>query len=175
MRFELAKCQCVICAIVLLCSVSCSKVQKPSDLPDLFPTTITIVQEGQPVEKATVNLLPEGNSKWFAGGLTNAQGVCKVRTQGKYDGAPVGKYDVVVYKTSILESETRKQPVPSDPVEAKAYYDKVAKEEKFFDSIELKYKKPTTTDLKIEIVAGKNEQKFDVGKPVNIEFVPPLM
>ena len=38
--------------------------------------------------------------------------------------------------------------------------------------VDLKYKKPTTTDLKIEISSGKNEQTFDVGKPVNIEFVP---
>jgi len=163
---------CMVFGLILLFFVSCSKNQKPADLPDLFPTTITITQAGQPVEGATVNLLPENSNKWFAGGNTNSQGVCQVRTQGKYIGAPAGKYDVVVYKTTILESVTRKQPEPTDPVAAKAYYDQIAKEEKSFDSIDQKYKKPTTTDLKIDITSGKNEQTFDVGKPVNIEFIP---
>ena len=172
MKSMLTKSLTVVFVTILLFFVSCSKTQKPADLPELFPTTITIVQEGQPVEGATVNLLPVENSKWFAGGKTDAQGVCHVRTQGKYDGAPGGKFNVVVYKTITLESATRKQPVPSDPVEATAYYKKVAQEEQSFDHIDLKYKKPTTTDLKIDITPGKNAETFDVGKPVNIEFVP---
>ena len=172
MKCTLSKNLTLIFIPVLFFCISCSGVKKPDDLPDLFPTTITILQEGQPVADATVNLLPEGNSKWFAGGKTDAQGKCIIRTQGKYDGTPAGKFNVVVYKTVTQESETRKQPEPTDPVEAKAYYDKIAKEEKIHDFIDLKYKKPTTTDLKLEITSGMNEQTYDVGKPVKIEFIP---
>jgi len=138
----------------------------------LVPTTITILQEGQPVADATVNLIPEDGSKWFAVGITNEQGVSKIRTHGKFDGAPAGKYVLVVYKTVEQESETRKQPEPQDSVAAQAYYAKIAAEEKTFDYVELKYKNEKTSDLRIEIGPGATQETFDVGKPVKIEFVP---
>jgi len=173
MKFAFAKSFCVVYALILFFFVSCaSDHDRPADLPKLIPTTITILQEGQPVVGATVNLIPEDNSKWFALGLTDEKGVCKIRTHGKFVGAPTGKYVVVVYKTVTNESETRKLPVPEDYAASQVYYAKVSEEEKTFDYVELKYKDEKTSDLRIEIGSSAISETFDVGKPVVIEFVP---
>ncbi len=145
----------------------------PPDMPKLFPTSITITQEGAPVEGASVQLLKKDdlNYKWLAGGVTDATGVCVVKTMGKYNGAPEGAFQVVVYKTVRTESETRKnQPQPpQDPKEAQEWVKKVAEEEKEFEEIDPKYKKVDKTDLTITIASGKNEQTFDVGAKVQVE------
>ena len=94
-----------------------------------------------------------------------------IKTQGKYNGAPEGSFAVVVYKTVTLESETRKaQPsCPADPEEARIWSQKVHEEERVFEHVDTKYKKATTTDLKIDVVSGKNDQTFDVGPEIEEE------
>lgn len=103
----------------ILAFCGCGGEKTPPDMPKLQPTSITIVQEGTPVEGASVQLQKKDDLayKWFAGGVTDAQGVCVIRTLGKYNGAPEGDFQVVVYKTTRTESETRKnQPSPpQDP------------------------------------------------------------
>ncbi|MDR1493503.1 MAG: hypothetical protein LBT05_12380 [Planctomycetaceae bacterium] len=153
---------------------SCDKTPKPEGMPDLHSAKITIVQEGSPLKDAAVTLLNNdlSQAKWVVGGRTNANGVCILKTQGKYNGALAGKYKVIVTKSEKTESETAKQPVPQDSKAAEAYYAKISSEEKFYDYVDLKYKSPDTSDLEIEITAGKNEQTFDVGKAIKKEFVP---
>ncbi len=141
-------------------------------MPKLQPTRITIVQEGGPCVDANVQLVKKDdlNYKWLAGGRTDDKGVCVVKTQGRYTGAPEGEFQVVVYKTTRLESETRKNtPEPQDPAEAKEWIKKVAEEELEFEEIDPKYKNYATTDLTISIAAGKNEATFDVGPKVRVE------
>ena len=141
-------------------------------MPKLQPTSITITQEGVPVEGANVQLLKKDdlNYKWLPGGVTNADGVCVVKTQGSYDGAPEGDFQVVVYKTVRLESETRKNvPQPTDPAQAQEWIKKVSEEEKEYEEIDPRYKKYDQTDLTITIAPGKNEKTFDVGAKVQVE------
>jgi hypothetical protein len=38
--------------------------------------------------------------------------------------------------------------------------------------VDVKYKSEETTDLKIEITAGKNAQTIDVGKAIKKEYTP---
>ncbi|MBQ9874460.1 MAG: hypothetical protein IJM30_08340 [Thermoguttaceae bacterium] len=159
-------------AIPLLTLASCGGRKTPPDMPKLQPTTITITQEGAPVEGANVQLVKKDdlNYKWLPGGITDAQGVCVVKTQGLYPGAPEGDFQVVVYKTTRMESETRKNvPEPTNPAEAKEWIKKVAEEEKEYEEIDPKYKKYDQTDLTITIASGKNAQTFDVGAKVHIE------
>ncbi|MDR1480071.1 MAG: carboxypeptidase-like regulatory domain-containing protein [Planctomycetaceae bacterium] len=160
--------------VLLLGFASCNKMPKPDGMPDLHSVKITIMQEGTPLEDAAVTLLnnDSSQSKWVVGGRTDASGVCTLKTQGKYNGAPAGKYKIIVSKTEKIESETAKQPVPQDSKAAEAYYAKISSEEKFYDYVDLKYKSPNTSGLEIEITAGKNEQTFDVGKSIKKEFVP---
>jgi 5-hydroxyisourate hydrolase-like protein (transthyretin family) len=157
----------------ILAFCGCDGEKTPPDMPKLQPTLITIVQEGTPVEGASVQLQKKDDLayKWFAGGVTDAQGVCVIRTLGKYNGAPEGDFQVVVYKTTRTESETRKnQPSPpQDPEGAQEWVKKVSAEEKEYEEIDPKYKKVELTDLAITIVPGKNAQTFDVGAKVRIE------
>ena len=159
-------------AASLLLAVGCGGPKTPPDMPKLQPTTIVITQEGAPVEGASVQLVkPDDlNYKWFAGGLTDAQGRCEIQTHGKYKGAPEGEFAVVVYKTTTTESETRKNvPLPTDPVAGAEWSRKVAEEERVFEEIDPKYKKADTTDLRITVKSGKNEETFDVGEKVEVE------
>jgi hypothetical protein len=146
----------------------------PDGMPPLHPTKITIKQEGSPLAGATVSLVnaADPHYRWVVGGRTDANGLCQINTHGQYPGAPEGKYKVIVYKTITLESETRQQPIPSDTQAARAYYDKIATEEKSYDIVDIKYKKADTTDLEIEIKRGSNIQEFDVGRAVKQEFIP---
>ncbi len=150
----------------------CVGEKTPPDMPKLQPTTVTIKQEGAPVADANVQLVKKDdlNYKWLAGGRTDANGVCVVKTMGKYNGAPEGDFQVVVYKTVRSESETRKNvPEPQNPAEAAEWIKKVAEEEKEFEEIDPKYKKYDQTDLTITVVSGKNAVEFDVGPKVHIE------
>lgn len=159
-------------AASLLLAVGCGGQKTPPDMPKLQPTTIVITQEGAPVEGASVQLVkPDDlNYKWLAGGLTDAQGRCEIQTHGKYKGAPEGEFAVIVYKTTTSESETRKNvPTPSDPDEAAEWSRKVAEEERTVEEIDPKYKKADTTDLRITVKSGKNEETFDVGAKVEVE------
>ena len=161
----------LLAAIALLLP-SCSGQKTPPDMPKLYPTSILITQEGAPCADANVQLVKKDdlNYKWLAGGRTNAEGVCVVKTNGKYDGAPEGDFQVVVYKTTRTESETRKNvPQPQDPAEAQAWSAKVAEEEKEYEEIDPKYKKYDQTDLTITVASGKNEVTFEVGPKVQIE------
>lgn len=162
-----------IAILTALVAQGCGGPKAPADMPKLFPTTITITQEGAPCEDAIVQLVKpeEPTYKWLIGGRTDAQGKCEIKTQGKYKGAPEGSFAVVVYKTVTLESETRKaQPsCPADPEEARIWSQKVHEEERVFEHVDTKYKKATTTDLKIDVVSGKNDQSFDVGPAIEEE------
>jgi hypothetical protein len=160
------------CSVVLVLSLliftSCGGEPKPEGLPALYPAKITILQAEKKLDGASVILINEetSQSQWLVGGVTDSNGVCTLKTLGKFDGAPVGKYKVTVEKTTIKESETAKQPVPTDPQALNEYYAKIANEEKHYNNVNLKYKLPTTTDLEIEINAGKNENTFDVGEAI---------
>ncbi len=165
----------IISLLVLPLAALCGCGEKtPSDMPKLYPTTITITQEGAPLADASVQLLKKGDLtyKWLVGGTTDATGVCVMRTMGKYNGAPEGDFQVVVYKTVKTESATRKaQPnPPEDPTEAQEWAKKVDEEEKEIDYVNLKYKSVDTTDLTVSITSGKNEQTLDVGAPVEVEM-----
>ncbi len=158
-------------------TAGCLGQKTPPDMPKLQPTKITITQEGAPCVGASVQLLKKDDLtyKWLPGGVTDAMGVCVVKTQGQYNGAPEGDFTVVVRKTVRNESETRKNtPEPTDPAEAKEWIKKVAEEEKEFDYVDLKYKKVDTSDLTITITSGKNEATFEVGPAVEIENVSAL-
>lgn len=153
--------------------VGCAGEKTPPDMPKIYPTTITITQAGAPCPGASVQLMKKDdlNYKWFAGGVTDDNGVCVIRTLGKYLGAPEGDFNVVVYKTTMLESETRKnQPTPpEDPTELREWMKKVDEEEKEFEEVDPKYKRIETSDLTISIKAGKNAETFEVGEHVMIE------
>ncbi|MGL6196127.1 MAG: hypothetical protein ACRC2T_15025 [Thermoguttaceae bacterium] len=84
-------------------AVGCSGQKRPSDMPPLVPCKITVMMDGSPVEGAALVLIPENaaNTKWSAGGITNANGVLDVMTVGQYKGVVAGKYQVTVKKQQV--------------------------------------------------------------------------
>jgi hypothetical protein len=74
------------------------------------PKTVKVVAvvtlDGQPVEGATVKLVPEeGSTGEPASGLTGKDGSCRLQTYSPGDGVVPGEYKVSVSKTESLAAE----------------------------------------------------------------------
>ena len=139
----------------------------PDGMPKLNPTTITVIQDGQPLAEAMVTLKAvDESSKWTSGGMTDAKGVATIVTHGQYKGVPAGKYKVAVAKT--LGEGTPPPPSPIDAESARIYQEYVdsgATYEEFFVVAE-EYRLVDTTPLEVEVVDGSNDLKVDVGEAV---------
>ena len=156
----------VLFAFLLLSFTSCGGQKMPDGMPPLHPTNITVTQAGQPLEGAVVNLVnaDDPNYRWVIGGRTDARGICQVRTQGEFVGAPEGRFKVLIRKQI---NEGGNQPATPDPLGTSS-----TTEARTFDLVNLKYSRVDTTDLEIEISRGSNAEEFDVGEAVRVEFVP---
>lgn len=69
--------------------------------PPTTPVTLTITYRGEPVEGATVVLIPEDRKQPVARGLTDGTGVAKPRSFPEVPGVLPGRYTVVVHKRKI--------------------------------------------------------------------------
>ena len=163
-----------ICGLVMvvcfcLCLAGCGKKQKyPDGMPEPFPTVITITQEGQPLQGASIALIPmDSKNSWNAGGMTDASGKASLLTLTKYNGVVPGKYYVIITKR---ESDGSKytQPDPETDPEGYAKFMRESMGEKIasYDLIDPKYGKISPTAETIDVAEGKNEKTIDVGKAV---------
>lgn len=154
---------CVLFSIFLGCGE-----KLPSDLPKLVPVDVTVFLDGTPLSKATVTLYPldmgSGQSGLPVGGISSDKGVAKLKTQGRYDGSPLGKYRVCVSKSAPIEGPTSKKTPPTDPEALKAYEKKVGYEREFVNAIEKTFSDPKKSPLEIDIVDGKNTFTVEVKK-----------
>lgn len=76
-----------------------------TDVPKTYPVSIKIAHRDQPVEGASVTLLPQEQSGRGATGITDANGVAKMGLPGLADGAVPGKYWVTVSKVEGTQSD----------------------------------------------------------------------
>jgi len=135
--------------------LGCDKRPMPEGLPKLYPLTLDLFQNGQPLAEATVSLYPmDSTSKWSSGGFSDDSGRAVIVTHGGFDGAPVGKYKVAVVK-SIVEGAPESM---DDQGNSQS-----------FSLIESQYTNRNTTPLEIEVQSGKNSLRLDVGKVVKIK------
>ncbi|MGL6197276.1 MAG: hypothetical protein ACRC2T_20890 [Thermoguttaceae bacterium] len=114
----------------------------PDGLPKLHKVQLKFTQEGAPLEKATITLIPQQTLPWAIGGSTDASGSVTLKTHGKYDGVPEGKYKITVIKFES-EGELPTMANPNSTIQT-------------FNVVDTKYATPDSTDLEIEVVAGKN-------------------
>jgi len=147
----------------------CSGPLKPDGFPDTFPTVITITQEGEPLAKATVKLVPaDGARDWMTSAMTDESGQAVIFTYGRFAGAPKGVFKVVVTKT---ESDVSRYNPPDDTTDehAMAIYNRNVMNERLNDYtlVEAVYDSPDTTPLELEI-KGRTTQTFDVGKKARV-------
>jgi hypothetical protein len=130
-----------LCLIPLLSG--CWDSSRPSDLPVLYPCTLTLVQEGRGLADAFVMLYPvDSKSRWVVAGNTDQNGNVLLNTHGKFPGVPAGEYKVVVTKTE-----------QTGQIE-------------IFSLIEKQYTDVSTTSLTMTVKTGRNAETFNVGKAV---------
>ena len=166
---KIANIQFVFAAILVLVATSaCNQKKKPADMPQLFPCEITVVQDGKPLEGATVNLTADGTSLRFTvAAKTDKNGVAKIKTDIDWPGAPAGKYKVCISKVVAPEVDNT-TPIPSDPVEYAAYQKKLAESSAQTKSlVDSKYLRPHTTPESIEVTASGYKATIDVGPAVD--------
>ena len=149
---------CCFIAVAVVAVIGCAKTDKPEGLPDLFPCEITITQDGKPL--AGANVVFFGDQKWAVGGGTAENGVAKIYTHGKFEGAPSGKYKVTVTKTI-----TEGGPTEAD-LNNPSYSGGYGKQ---YDVIDKKFRSAETTTLEIDVAPGKNTKTLDVEKAVKVE------
>jgi len=75
------------------------------EVPTTYLVSIKIAYGGQPVEGASVTLVPQAQSGRGASGVTDANGVAKMGLPGLAEGAAPGKYWVTVSKVEGGQSD----------------------------------------------------------------------
>jgi len=134
----------------------------------LYPVTLTIQQEGQPLSGAIVRLIPQDTGAWNVGGTTDAQGRAVIQTHGQFNGAPEGTYSVVLAKQETVN------PMPLDiqqntlDVQLEWIQKNPNAKAESFDLISPEFQSPETTPLKVQVERKAVRQTLDAGKAVRI-------
>ena len=164
------------CVILLLCLVlllsGCAAEGLPDGMPKPYPTVITIIQDDQPLEGASVVLVPmDPSNTWHAGASTDATGKAVLLTHVKYSGVVPGKYYIVVSKYEPAQREAVVVPNQETDPEGYARYMETSVRDATgggHDLVDPTFGK-ASPNVTIEVVAGNNEQTVDVGKAVRVE------
>jgi len=156
----------LVCIFVLPTGCGRGELPHPPGMPKIYPTTLTITQDGKPLANATVGLfaIDGENATWTPSGVTDANGKAIMLTRGQFRGAAVGKYKVTVAVTEYVDgtviNEQGEIIGPEMPT-------------KIFTLVEMKYRKSTTTPLELEVTTkGVSDATFDVGKAVRVLMKP---
>lgn len=102
--------------------ISCSS-KEPDGFPRVYPATITVTQDGKPLEGAVVTLeysAERERTRWSAGGKTDETGsVQPVTVQGSYSvfGVPAEDFLVTIIKNPIVEIDQTVDPKTLTPQE----------------------------------------------------------
>jgi hypothetical protein len=184
MRFCFAKKRLFVTllTVALVLSVpGCGGKKLPPGMPDLYPATITITQENQPLGDAIVMLASADKSvQWSAVARTNAQGVAILETGGQYKGVPAGTYKVTVTKQEIERPPDPYADAPDPKVDQDKYQEWYMKNEakiaaasrvqpKVTSVVDLVYDSVEKTPLTVTVEAKKkNDFTLDVGKAVSV-------
>jgi len=125
-------------AILIFGFLGCSSSKKPWEVT--HPATGSIEYKGKPIEAAELTLFPLDQSipeSVRPKGRSTADGKFELGTYSQSDGAPAGKYKITVVRNQIAVSKDTIVTKPND--------------------LPGKYSNLSSTDLVVEIVAGKNE------------------
>jgi len=146
----------------LLCFSGCGGRKKPSDLPPLYPVKITVIQDGNPLEEATVSLITEG-VRFTTAGITDKNGVATIKTDIDWSGAPAGTYKVCISKVVMP---------PEAPTDASLSYEERraqagVRSGQTKSLVNSRFLRPHTTPLSIEVTTSGATETFDVGAAVD--------
>ena len=154
----------ILLLLSLFCFVGCGGKKKPDDLPPLYPVKITVMQDGKPLERATVRLVADGsNTRFTTGSVTDKNGVAIIKTDGQWPGAPEGKYKVLVQKIVTPEADPSEDSLSYEEQQVKA----AERNKQTKSVVDSKFMNLKTTTLAIEVTTSGATETFDVGAAVN--------
>ena len=135
----------------------------PKDFPALHPCVITVTQDGTPLAEASVLLKPIQGNALSASGVTDKNGIAVMKVQATFDGAPEGKYKVMIVK----QTREKNPEVKAEELQEFAPDSTALREKEYIitDFVDPKFGNATQTPLEIQIQSGKNESTFEVTKP----------
>lgn len=138
--------------------VGCGGPDRPANFPDIYPCTLTFVQEGQPVAGVNVMLFSKGEPcPWVVSSITDEAGNASLRTHAKYDGCPKGTWTIVATKEEIADDPGSES--EGDDGESGGSGD-------IYTLINPEYTSRDTSTLEITI-EGKTKQTIDLGPAVH--------
>ncbi|QDS95209.1 hypothetical protein FF011L_40020 [Roseimaritima multifibrata] len=153
-----------------LMTLGCGEL-RPDGFPDLYPVTLVVTQDGEPLADAMVSLYPENSSltRWPVGGMSDASGNVELVTYGKYEGVPAGIFKVMVNKT-VHEGD----PIPESPAAdaspaERAAYDRAIKtgSRESFQVVQKEFRTADKTSLTVTVSPdAENSYTLDVGAAV---------
>ena len=154
----------------------CSGPVRPDGMPDLVKHTVTVTQDGQPVEGVHLTLFLDGPGKnWPIFGDSDASGKVMFCTQSTdFKGAPAGSYIVTAEKVEITPSQYDNVEVSgleeAQEIEAK----RRAEYRPSYDLVNPELKTRETTTLKLSITAtGCDPETLELGAACREMFIPP--
>jgi hypothetical protein len=160
-----------ILLLLFFCSfLGCSE-KRPENMPMLYPVRLILVQEGKPLAGAMVLLKRHSETtKYSCGGMSDANGVVKIQTHGKYAGVPEGSYTVTVSKT-ITERSGPWDKIPSEETAARTWLQENRSQlkETNYLIVDPKYGNSQTSDLNISVTTKGLKTTLDLGSPVRLE------
>lgn len=151
-----------------LAVLGCRGESRPAGFPKLYACSITVIQDGKPLAECSVSLTPlDPENKWSSGGVSDAVGITRPKTHGRFEGVPEGVYKVVVLKKKS-EGERFEVPMTLTPKDIKTLQRRVKESScRVFNLVDRRYASFKTTPLEIRIEPrGKNRFTLDVGKAV---------
>ena len=149
----------------------CGGEQLPPGIPKLYPATITVMQDGKPLADAEVVMLNTDPSvNWPTGGVTDRNGVLRLRTLGRYNGAPAGTYKVAVRKVEMPDIVLPAE--PNDPEELREY-NRLLREiqENTFYLVDRKFSLGRS-QLEVEITPSNLHVTVDVSPAIRTRIPP---
>ena len=172
--------QMLFSALALLLPVlmlsGCSGPVRPDGMPDLVKATVTVTQDGQPVQGVHLTLILDGPGKnWPVFGDSDASGKVTFCTQSTdFKGAPAGSYIVTAEKVEATPSQYDNVPV-NDMYEAQEVAAKRRAEYRpSYDLVNPELKTRETTTLKLSITAsGCDPETLELGAACREMFIPP--
>jgi len=147
-----------IVALSLL--MGCGKdLNRPDDLPKLYhPVSVTVTQEGKPLEGATVTLISKTPAKYgTCSATTDASGTATLRTYG-YNGVPRGQYAVTVEKRGVEGARESKN----------EYGETQMVGGKIYQYVDAQYTDEGSTPFSIDVTEKGAKAAFEVGAPVRL-------
>jgi len=137
---------------LIVASIGCTQgPQRPADLPDLTPCTITVTHNGSPVEGADVLLSPK-SGKFSAAGTTDASGKAVMKTNATYEGVAPGEYMATVKKLEKLDYVA--PPRPEDPSKIFEWEEELKNQPQPKQLLPEKYGSFASSELTITIADG---------------------